>query len=60
MAEEQDVARFVTAMSAMAISFQGVVLRDFVRSPFRTVYWCDPRQVGIIRVLKRQAANNNA
>ncbi len=52
MAEEQDAARFVAAMSTMAISFAGAALRDLVRPPFRIVYWRNPRQVRIVRIWK--------
>ena len=39
MTEKQDADRFVTAISAMAISFAGATLRDFVLLSFLIVYW---------------------
>jgi hypothetical protein len=39
MAEKQDAARFVIAMSAMAISRARATQRDLVRPPFLIVYW---------------------
>ncbi len=39
MAEKRDAARFVTAISTMAISFAGATLRDLVLLSFLIVYW---------------------
>lgn len=38
--EKQDADRFATAISTMAISFEGATLRDFVLLSFPIVYWC--------------------
>ena len=50
MAETQDAARFMTAISTTAISFAGTALRDLVRPPFRIVCWRNPKQVRIVRI----------
>lgn len=39
MVEKRDAARFVTAISTMAISFAGATLRDLVFLSFLIVYW---------------------